>query len=622
MSELRRRGDKTAMKKQTNFNGPPSPSRTSPMPQPRRGRVVAMFIALLGGLMMLFLSRMNASKLFPESYVICSREGRVYTVDDSKPQVECLAVHGVHVLDTGSIDEMRNKWGDRDKTGPTLGALRSMRDGLKFYFIKSGHSIVPGLADAHAHVMEYGWMRQLDLDGPQSVSEVISKVKEYIHSHPDVGNDTSAWIEGWGWDQTKWPGAEFPTASDLDEDPLLHGRLIALRRIDGHATWVSPKVLEVMGELPATVDGGVIVRNSEGLPTGIFLDNAMALIPQPQWDEQDMLKFFATTVQEALANGLTSIHDAWTTPPMIKFFKRMAEQDKIPLRLYLMGNVESEEYWGAEIPKLENYGTAGRLNLRSVKLFSDGALGSWGAALLEPYTDKPDTTGILRSDPKVYSNLIESFFRDDFQVNVHCIGDRANNVILDIFEDLLRRYNATERRPRIEHAQILTLQDLERMGRLGVIPSVQPTHATSDMWYAEARLGPERIKGAYAYRTQLENSPNNVLPIGSDFPVEGINPLLGFYAAVTRLSTDGQSPHGPGGWFSEQRLTRAEALKGMTLDAAYASFAEKDLGSLTPGKRADFVVFDDDIMTASKERILSTKVRATVIDGRPLYGFI
>ncbi|KIL60723.1 hypothetical protein M378DRAFT_167825 [Amanita muscaria Koide BX008] len=249
--------------------------------------------------------------------------------------------------------------------------------------------------------------------------------------------------------------------------------------------------------------------------------------------------------------------------------------------------------------------------------------------MLRPYSDKPDTSGFMLASPKHFHEMITRFHDGGWQVNVHCIGDRANHVILDIFEELLRgRANISQWR----HAQIFDPSDLERIGRLGVIPSVQPTHATSDMWYAEDRLigtspvsllvsltsyiqGPERIKGAYAYQTLLSSSPENVFVLGTDFPVEGVNPLLTFYAAVTRLSVDGQSPHGQGGWFPEQRLSRSQALKGMTLDAAYASFAEHELGSLVPGKKADFVVFDRDIMKVPVDEILQTKVIATVVDG-------
>ncbi|KAG6895861.1 hypothetical protein C0992_011960 [Termitomyces sp. T32_za158] len=417
--------------------------------------------------------------------------------------------------------------------------------------------------------------------------------------------------------------------SDLDQDPVIKDRPISLSRVDLHAKWVSPRVLDLMGQLPDHVEGGLIVRDAEGQPTGVFVDNAMDLIPTPEWDEERINQFFNKTLEDALSYGLTSIHDAMTTPQQIQFFKKKAEAGELPNRLYLMGHVSSSDYWGSQITHLVNYGKQGHLTVRSVKLVADGALGSWGAALLEPYSDKPDDSGLLLTPPEELSTLVHQFYKDDFQVNIHCIGDRANHLVLDIFEDILTKQggNATEWRPRIEHAQIMTLEDIQRTGRLSVLTSVQPTHATSDMSYAETRVGPERIKGAYAYQSLLQASPNHVLPLGSDFPVESINPLHGFYAAVTRLRVDpehpdapGTSPHGSCGWYPEQKLTREQALKGMTLDAAYAAFMEKETGSLTPGKKADFVVLNKDIMTIPVSDILTTKVIATVIDGKVVYG--
>ncbi|KAF9526004.1 amidohydrolase 3 [Crepidotus variabilis] len=424
-----------------------------------------------------------------------------------------------------------------------------------------------------------------------------------------------------GWDQTKWAESNFPIAADLDNDPILKGRLIYLIRVDGHASWTSPAVLDLIENLPETVEGGSIIRGDDGKPTGVFVDNAMKLVPLPPWSDEEVQGFFDRTMKEALSYGLTSIHDADVELDHVNFFKKAAEHGTLPLRLYVMGRGPGE-YWGDRLSPLKNYGKDKRLNFRSVKFMADGALGSWGAALLEPYSDKPDENGQLLASPETFKDVINKYWRDGWQTNIHCIGDRANDVILDIFEDILERQggNVTEWRPRIEHAQIFTLADLERIGRFGVIASVQPTHATSDMGYAESRLGPERIKGAYAYQTLLRVSPQGVLPLGSDFPIEGVNPLLGFYAAVTRLSVSGTSPHGPGGWFPEEKLTREQALKGMTLDAAYSSFAENDIGSLIPGKKADFVVFDRDIMTVPESEILQAKVVATVIDGKVAYG--
>ncbi|KAF8901017.1 amidohydrolase family-domain-containing protein [Gymnopilus junonius] len=553
------------------------------------------------------------------TYVVCSKSANIYTVDPSNPRVECISVKESRISAVGNYDSVVGTQSPVAKATSFIPGWITSKVSIESKIVQlDEHSIVvPGLADAHAHVIENGYMRQLPLMGSKSVQEIVERIKAYILSHPDVKNDRTHWIEGMGWDQTKWPGAQFPTAEDLESDPLLKDRFISLSRVDGHARWVSPAVLLLMKDLPAKVDGGLIVRDKDGKPTGIFVDNAMSLIPIPPWTETQLSEFFDVTIKEALSFGLTSIHDADTKPKHIKFFQKMADAGKLPSRLYLMGNVASEEYWGNQIPRLIDYGKDKHLNLRSVKLFADGALGSWGAALLEPYSDDPETSGIMLSSKETVGNLILQFWKDGWQTNIHCIGDRANHAILDIYEDVLehRGGNVSEWRPRIEHAQIFASEDLKRIGRLGVIASVQPTHATSDMGYAETRLGSNRIKGAYAYQTLLQASPKGILPLGSDFPVEGVNPLLGFYAATTRLSVDGASPHGSGGWFPNQRLTREQALKGMTLDAAYASFAEHELESR-------LVIFDKDIMTVPANEILQAKVMATVIDGKVVYGMM
>ncbi|CAK5282431.1 unnamed protein product [Mycena citricolor] len=547
-----------------------------------------------------------------ESYTVCSSTHSIYIVDEVRPTAECISVHKGRISAVGS-----------------MGMVQRFMYPLAVRLLEPGQIIVPGFSDAHAHFLQQGYKMQLQLDNAKSVEEVVDRIKTYINAHPEVKEDKTRWIEGMGWDQTKWAGASFPSAADLSRDPLLAGRPIHLLRVDVHAAWVSERVLELIDPLPADgdVDGGIIVRDGSGKPTGIFVDNAMALIPSPPWAPDQYSQFFETVAAEALKFGLTTIHDAATDPVSVAFFKQVADSGKLPLRLYLMASPAGENFtnWDPmKVEKLINYGPQERLTLRSVKLFTDGALGSWGAALIEPYADQPNMRGILRSPPETMDGFIRDAWNAGLQVNVHCIGDRANQVVLDIFEKLQldSGVSVADYRPRIEHAQILQTSDLIRIGRLGVIPSVQPTHGTSDMGYAESRLGPERIKGAYAYQTLLQSSPKKILPLGSDFPVEGVNPLLGFYAAVSRLDPDGNSPHGPGGWFPSERLTRAQALKGMTLDAAYASFSEGDLGSLVVGKRADFVVLDRDIMTVDLGDILDTKVVATVIDGKVEYGSI
>jgi hypothetical protein len=403
-------------------------------------------------------------------------------------------------------------------------------------------------------------------------------------------------------------------------DPIVRGRPVVLSSKDKHASWVSKKALALSFPLPSEVEGGIIMKDSFGNPSGVFLDNAQDLVKRPTPTERDLLRRFNAAVNDALSYGITSVHDAGLKPVSLDFFRRQAAAGSLPIRIYGMRYFEENgPYWGNLSKPILNAGN-GRLNARSVKIFADGALRSGGAALHAPYSDNPHTKGFMRLDPKVLTDVILGYLRDGWQVNVHAIGDYANGVVLDAFETASKDVNVTALRPRLEHAQILTETDLQRVGKLGVISSIQPTHAISDMWFAEDRLGADRVKGLYAFRSLLDHGSR--LAFGSDFPVEDMNPLSGFYAAITRLSPGGESPNGPLGWFPEQRLTRMEALRAMTIDPAYASFTEDSLGSLVPGKRADYVVLSHDIMSIPVDQILSTKVQATVIDGRPAFGQI
>ncbi|KAI0270735.1 amidohydrolase family-domain-containing protein [Gloeopeniophorella convolvens] len=594
-----------------------STSQQSTSTPSQRSRIWPILVGTIAALVCkLYLSRRASvipTAAIPNAYAICTPSTSIYTVDEGDSVKDCILIENGTILAVGSARQIQEHWSAHYPSTP-----------LKTFETPPGSAIVPGLADAHAHVLSWGAKEQLPLEDCTSIDDVVLQIKLYLLAHPDVLHDHSRWIVGMGWDQTKWPGGEFPTAEDLHREPLLRGRHIILSRVDVHAYWVSNVVLSELSNLPESVDGGIIVRDKSGKPTGVFVDNAMALVEKPEPTDAETLEYFETAMRDALRVGLTSIHDAATSPSEIAFFRRqvLADEGRLPIKLYLMGNVPSNDYWGDQIPRLIDHGPDKHLTVRSVKLFTDGALGSWGAALIEPYSDKPDTQGLLRSRPETLRKLAKQFHADNFQVNIHAIGDRANEVVLDIFEDVLSQPGADvdQWRPRVEHTQILQPSDFERIRRLGVLASVQPTHATSDMNYAEARLGPERIRGAYAYQSLLQASPGKRLPLGSDFPVEGINPLLGFYAAVARRAPDGTSPHGPGGWYPAEALTRTQALRGMTRDAAYAAFAEHARGQLARGFAADFVVLDRDIMQVPLEEILGARVLATVVDGKVAYG--
>ncbi|KAK0226064.1 amidohydrolase family-domain-containing protein [Armillaria fumosa] len=564
--------------------------------------LVAVSLAILG-----FYLRKRFALETAQSYALCSANGKqIHLVDEQNTQVECLVVRGSYIQDVGDLADIQQRW------------TYNQEKALPIYYAKPGSIIVPGMSDSHAHILEYGASRIIPLEQGRTIKEVVQSVRDYIVSDPDINNNKSKLVQGWGWDHTVWPEGRWPNADDLDEDPVIHGRPVILQSKDGHAIWVSRTTLNDNAPYPEHVEGGVIETDSDGNPNGLFIDNAQDLIHKPETTDADLNRLFSITVRDALASGLTSIHDAALAPESLAFFKRKAEEGTLPIRIYGMTYFnESGEYWGDRIVPLINAGN-GRLHCRSVKMFADGALRTGGAALYEPYTDNPTTNGVMRMPPELINKVIPRFLQDGWQVNVHAIGDRANGIVLDAFEKALFGIDVATLRPRLEHAQLLTEADMKRVGKLGVIASVQPTHVIDDMWYAEDRLGPERIQRLYAFRSLVDNKAK--ITLGSDAPVEGINPLAGFYAAITRLSRDGESPRGPGGWFPGQRLTRQEALRGMTIDPAYASFTESTLGSLAPGKRADFVILSQDIMSVAVDEILETRVVATVLDGRPVYG--
>ncbi|KAG5638423.1 hypothetical protein H0H81_012754 [Sphagnurus paluster] len=528
------------------------------------------------------------------AYALCAQGNRkaIYTVDSSNSEVQCMVVRGARIVDTGDLEDVQARW-----EGPRLDVK----------YIGKDEVVIPGMSDT------------------------LELLADYVKSDPVLSKDKTKVVEGWGYDHASWDVPVYPTAADLDSHPVLRGRQIMLSGRDGHTLWVSKASLAANGPFPADkdVEGGIIFRDDKGEPTGIFLDKAMELIKPPALTFEDRAARFRTTVSHALQHGLTSLHDAGAGPDSIPHFISEAERGALPIRIYGMRWFDPEEhapYWGNTTSKIlstlkgDEAGT--RLTSRSVKIFADGALRSGGAALYDAYSDNPHTHGVMRISPEHVKHVVPMFLRDGWQVNIHAIGDRANGIILDTFEQAQRELGVNIRalRPRLEHAQIMAPEDMHRIGDLGVIASIQPTHATSDMWFGEERLGPERVKGLYAFRSIVAGGSR--ITLGSDFPVEGVNPLDGFFAAITRTTQDGRSPHGPGGWFPEQKLSRLEALRGMTIDPAFASFTEKYLGSLEPGKRADFVILSKDIMKVSPQDILKTKVRATVIDGKVAYGMI
>jgi len=486
----------------------------------------------------------------------------------------------------------------------TLAALRAAHPGARVVDYGDA-TILPGLTDAHGHL--YGLGLSLDTVPlyAASVEEVVARVKERA-ARAAAGD----WILGRGWDQNRWPGKQFPTASVLDAAVPDHP--VWLRRVDGHAGWANSAAMRAAGVTAATKDpeGGRIIRDANGNPTGVFVDAAESLI-----DSKTPPPSFALRKQRVLAaaqtiakNGLTEMHDAGADGETILAVRELIDEKRFPIRIYTMLSDDALLFdtWFKDGPLI---GYGGRLTVRAVKLYADGALGSRGAALLAPYSDDPGNVGLLVSRPEHLLDVARRARAAKFQVNTHAIGDRGVRNVLDAYEGA----GATPaERFRIEHYQVVAPPDFARTAHDGFIASMQPTHATSDMPWAEARLGPDRIKGAYAWRTVLNSGAR--LALGSDFPVEDVNPFFGIYSAVTRQDQNGNPP---GGWYPDQRLTLAEAIRGFTLDAAYAAFEEGSRGTIEPGKLADFTVVEGDVY--AMPQLFKAKVRATVVDGRAVY---
>ncbi len=552
--------------------------------------MTAFFI--LAGLVAMLIS---AAPVFGQAdYVLVN--ARIYTADPDAPMVEALAVGGGRILRAGAASDLLAAFPD----APRLDA--------------EGRSVIPGLIDAHAHLMGLGLsMMQADLVGTASPEEVIARLREYARTlSPDE------WLLGRGWDQNLWPRSEFPTRQDLDA--AFPERPVWLRRIDGHAGWANSAALRRIGLDRLTgmpdPDGGRILHAPDGAPTGVFIDAAMHIVDRVQLplSEERLSEALQMALGEAARYGLTGVHDAGVDLADLRRYRQAIDGGRFPLRVYAMigGRGETFDHFCRNGPLLDY---KDRLSVRSVKYFIDGALGSRGAAMLDDYSDAPGNKGLLMKPVESFEQDVLEAIRCGFQVNTHAIGDRGNRVALDAYEKAIARTGFTEGRHRIEHAQIVAPEDIPRFAQLGIIASMQPTHATSDMGWAEDRLGPLRIRTAYAWRLFLDSGVRPAF--GSDFPVEHVNPLLGFYAAVTRQDAAGRPAEG---WLPDQRLTRREALHAFTRDAAWAAFQEHDRGSLTPGKWADFVVLSRDIMTIPAGEIPGTEVIATYLGGEAVYG--
>jgi predicted amidohydrolase YtcJ len=471
----------------------------------------------------------------------------------------------------------------------------------------AGRAVVPGLIDAHSHLLGLGSaLGEIDLRGAASFDEAVRRVREAA-SHVSAGG----WLRGRGWDQNLWPGKAFPSHQPLSRAVPDHP--VWLTRVDGHAALLNARAMAVLGIDAGTKDpvGGRLPRDAAGQPTGVLVDRAMELaagrIPPPT--PAELQSRLLAAARHCLERGLTTVTDMGVDESAYAAYSELRRAGRLPLRVALFLSDEEAllARWfarGAEIdPKA-------RLQVRGVKMYADGALGSRGAALLEPYSDDPGNLGLLVTAGAHLEEVARRAASHGFQVAIHAIGDRGGLLALDAMERALGGPHP-ELRFRLEHAQVLRVQDIERMARLGIIASMQPTHATSDMPWAQDRLGEARLERAYAWRKVL--AAGGRLALGSDFPVESADPRLGLYAAVTRQDLDGQPP---GGWLPGERLTREEALRGFTLDAAWSVFLESEVGSLTPGKRADLVVFARDPQRAPEREIARAEIDMTLVDGQ------
>lgn len=535
--------------------------------------------------------------------------GNIVTLNEKSPKAEAVAIRGGKIIDVGTGDALKKKY------------VATRIEDLH------GATVLPGLIDAHLHIMGLGRsLMELNVIGVTRSDEIVSMVAQKTKTAAK-----GKWIKGRGWDQNLWASKEFPTGSQLDAVSPDH--YVILTRVDGHAVWVNRKVMDAAGISKNTKDpdGGKIIRDSSGNPSGVLIDNAKGLIykiiPVPTYAEDSLA---LETAMDACAKfGLTSVHDAGVGMETIKLYKDFAKRGDLKLRIYAMLDgtqsslLESYSKIGPE-KLLDGYFKNGPeknlyndfLTIASVKLYADGALGSRGAALLEPYSDNPKNYGLELTSKNEIEKIAEQSLKHGFQVCIHAIGDRGNRNALDAYEEALAKTNSigSQKRLRIEHGQIVNENDIPRFAALGVIASMQPTHCTSDMYWAESRLGPKRILGAYAWKKLTDSGVT--VAFGSDAPVESCNPLWGIYAAVTRQDQKGFPD---GGFYPDQRMTLMEALQGFTIHAAYAAFEENDKGTIEAGKLADLVVLSNDLTAIEPQEILTTEVKLTIVNGRIVY---
>jgi predicted amidohydrolase YtcJ len=476
----------------------------------------------------------------------------------------------------------------------------------------NGQVMLPGIIDAHGHMLGLGDnLLSVDVRNAASERDAAQQVANFVAKHPQ----SSGWIVGRGWNQVLWPGKQFPTKSSLDK--IAPNKPVVLSRVDGHAVWVNSAALQLAGitrDTPSPA-GGDILKDAAGEPTGVLIDNAEYLVTKlmPKADREQLAEQLTAANAHLLAVGITSMHDAGISKQVYDFYQAQAAAGALDVRIYAM--IAATDHHLPEMLKTGHIqDPQAMLSIRSVKAFGDGALGSRGAALLAPYSDDPHNHGLLVTPAEQLPTLFQTVLGADFQLNFHAIGDRANRLALQEFAKTFAIFPENSERHRIEHAQVVALEDIALFKEFGIIPSMQPTHATSDMNMAEDRIGAQRLKGAYAWQTFLQQGSR--IAFGSDFPVELANPFHGLHAAVTRQSGLGKPADG---WVPEERVSLVQALRGFTIDAAYAAFQDDILGTLEVGKKADFILIDRDIFAVEPALIRDTKVLQTWVNGERKY---